>query len=307
MTQRHSHARRLGIAIALAVGLLVAPTAPADDLEVERDFPWYEDLRNVYFVTAPFAEGIEDVANTTNVDPCDTVDTGPDGVVNADDLLCTLWGGGDLAEQRGAMSVVHYDGGACSYRARTGLKLPTGERLFIGGGFQYQPEFGYTVQVGRVTEDAPPPVNRVVLSGHCDPAFPGRLLVPIGCQNGAEVLHYPYNALYRTVDEILCGLEGVDWMPDPVTGNPDTCPNGLFMLGEDGAAVSVVLYNNDPDAPSPNQYIGRSVVQVPGSLVFVGSNYELKAGEAYLAYLSVKHSPTFWDPPTDECGGGGGG
>jgi hypothetical protein len=105
--------------------------------------------------------------------------------------------------------------------------------------------------------------------------------------------------MYRSVNEILCGLEGVDWVPDPGDPNGDPtnpapgeegepwCPNGIYdPAGDVGQAVVVQTFDNEPGSPGANLYQARTAVSLgPAGVSFFGGNYNLKPGEAYLVTL----------------------
>ena len=98
--------------------------------------------------------------------------------------------------------------------------------------------------------------------------------------------------MYTRSFEILCGLEGVDWVDANADGRPDTCTRGIF----DGTrAMTVSRFDN-------TELIGAAVshtvtlVPVVG-LRFTGTPYDLVPGDAYTAQLTSGHVPTTWLSP----------
>ena len=110
--------------------------------------------------------------------------------------------------------------------------------------------------------------------------------------------------MLRTANEILCGLETLDWVDvDPMDGNPDTCPAGIFdFASAPGSGATIQTFDNDPASPTGgNLYVGRTVISQGngefGAALFIGSNFDLKPGEAYLANRAdtqgVRTMPTY--------------
>ena len=121
-----------------------------------------------------------------------------------------------------------------------------------------------------------------------------------------ELISLPYHVTYTTSYEILCGLEGVDWVDDDADGRPDTCwddrnANGRRDPGEgltgvfDGSAAITVYY---PDMfPELNGITSHTAAWTLGRLRFTGTPFSLLAGEAYMLMLSPAHTPSLWYPP----------
>ena len=107
----------------------------------------------------------------------------------------------------------------------------------------------------------------------------------------------PPHVRYGKATELLCGEEGVDWQPD-VDGNPDRCDAGLFDPSN-GAAVTVTTFNNEPATPNENLFLARSVFATPGGeLRFLGPDYDVKPGEAYLMAMAPGYEDRVFLPPT---------
>ncbi len=119
---------------------------------------------------------------------------------------------------------------------------------------------------------------------------PGRTLQPNGtCQSYRQLayLNLPYHTMYRTANEILCGLEGVDWVDDG-TGAPDQCTAGLFDPVS-GVSVTTQAFSGS--------FVGRSAFDAGGIVRFIGTNFDLTPGDAYLFNMNTGYADRLWLPP----------
>jgi hypothetical protein len=274
-------------ALALVLGggvYLASGTAEASNMgfKLERSFSVVDNFRNVYYLSFPLFNGLGDIAGDPGPDgsPCGT---GPNGIVNADDALCDLFTDRDLSNGGAAMTLSLIDTSSCLFIGRTAQKTSPTNYLFIGAFTSdltnsANRQIGYLINVGAGPTD-PPLTNRAVVVGSHDPSFGGHTLSIAGCQR--DFINLPYHTMYRTANEVLCGLEGVDWMDADMDGNPDTCDNGVYDISS-GVSVVVQSFINDPASPNANRLIGRSVFDAGGSLFFLGPIYDLIPGEAYL-------------------------
>ena len=302
------------------------------NFELVRDPITMRPWLNVYFVSWPELTGLQDIANSypspASNNKC-VNDLGPpagpavpDGFLNADDILCTLWTSRD-----GVMSVNHFNEDTCRTEIRTAERGPFGIVFrsswdgYIdtnGDGVKDTPDpnqaldtdrtsnpsalddyrfIGYQVSVGHATNPTAVPANTAVLEGWCDDTWTGQVIAN-GCEPAFHFLHFPFGSLYLTADDILCGREGFDWFDADGDGDPDDCPNGIF---DGDTQVSVESLDNDPTSTpeSDNLSIARTVLRLEGNLVFLGRDFDLAAGEAYVVETSPAHRPTLWRPPTD--------
>jgi hypothetical protein len=145
---------------------------------------------------------------------------------------------------------------------------------------------GLMIIVGATV--VPPPQHRGVIVGSHDPSYTGRQIrqpVP-DCSPRLDIIAPPYHTMYTRANEILCGLEGLDWVDTtPADGNPDTCTAAIF----DGThQISVGTFDNvNDDAGVGDNSIRFRVVSFSlGQVRFQGPNFDLAPGEAYLLSIS---------------------
>jgi hypothetical protein len=277
-----------------------APSADASNMgfKLERAFEVHDGLRNFYFVSFPLFNGLSDTADSGNSsDPCGGP---PDGDINADDAICDLWTDRDSSMGGSGFTIQKFDTSTCLYVARTGVKVsPT--NFFFTGGFTapidsgVNREIGYLCNVARGPAD-PPIENRAVIVGSHDPSFAGH---PVDTAGGClqDIINVPYHTMYRQANEILCGLETVDWVDDDGDGAPDTCPNGIYDINSGpGQGATAQTFDNDPASPTANLYVARTVVNLGTSLRFLGSNFDLRPGEGYPINMAAGTSSVFLSP-----------
>jgi len=307
------------LAMALAGGVYLAG-APAQasnmGFKLEREFAPVNGFKNEFFVSFPLFNGLGDVANTTDPagNKCVGDTGGPaagDGVINGDDVICDLW-----TSRQGTFTVARYDISSCSFQVRFATIDPfTGNPGFSGTWVDPLPrDEAFRVSVQFV----PSVTNSAVIVGSHDPSYTGRSLRPnASCQafRQGAFLNLPYHTMYKNAVEILCGLEGTDWMRDPGTGNlvwltdnngdttPDPCPNGIYA----GKTITVSWFDNVDDNSGPagidtdNQNIACAVQPDPfgGGVLFpFGTDcYDLIPGEGYVVLMSNDHpGSTFLSP-----------
>lgn len=276
------------LALVMAGGVYLsisAGTAEASNMgfKLERSFSYTTGTRNLYLVSFPLFNGLGDVSDGAGC-------AAGDGVINADDALCDLATDRDASAGGALMTMQKYDDGACSFVGRTILKTPAGYS-FIGAFTDElttaaNREIGYFVNVNKNPAD-PDLENRAVIVGSHDPSWAGKMVSRTCSQT---LLNLPYHTMYRSANEILCGLEGVDWMDGDGNGNPDTCDAGLFDPTS-GVSVTVQTFSND------SGYAGRSVFAVGGNPVFIGTNFDLTPGDAYVFNMNTGYGDRLWLPP----------
>jgi len=291
--------RTTALLIVLAAVLSASPLA-AQDLSATRRFHAEPGVAGRYYLSLPFGGGLEDLANSSLSDPCDLSSASADGVLNADDLICTIWGAGDLASRHGVITVFDYTPD-CRVRARTALRTRFGGPvLFIGSAFDLRPEAGFQVSVA-VLPDQPLPDDTVTFTGPCAPALP---LQVVGGACPFALLNLPYDTLFRTANDILCGLENIWWYDADGDGDPDTCPHGLFDA-VDGLPVTISYYQNRwdefRDPRSGPVYIPRAVFSSFGDVYFIGTNFDLVDGDGIIVEFSTGDGERDWDPPVEDC------
>ena len=105
--------------LALAPLFLAAGGTQAQDLTATLHIHTTPGYLNYYFVSVPYSGGIPDVANSDlHGDHC----VGPtgmgDGVINADDVICDIWGSGNPAQRVGSFILTRFDPDTCVTQGR---------------------------------------------------------------------------------------------------------------------------------------------------------------------------------------------
>jgi hypothetical protein len=275
---------------------LSAGTAEASNMgfKLERSFSWTMGQKNLYLVSFPLFNGLGDVSDNNTC-------SGSDGIINASDALCDLATDRDLATAPQPLMVFQrLNESTCIFEGRTLLKVGPATYSFVGS-FQSEltspenREVGFIINVNAKSTD-PAPENRAVIVGSHDPSWAGKMITRV-CPK--SYLNLPYHTMYRTADEILCGLAGFDWVDEVNNGSgdptpdtqPDTCPNGLF---DPGTGLPVVAQTFDG-----TRFVGRTVFGPPGAGTpqAVGNNFDLTPGDAYLFNMPVGYPGRLWLPP----------
>lgn len=281
----------LALAMAGGVYLTTGPDASASNMgfKLERSFSVVTGARNLYFVSFPLFNGLGDIGTSGAGANCDA----GDGVVNAVDALCDLTTDRDLVTApSGIMTIQRYNEATCGFEGASMTKTPLGFS-FIGTAFELTTptnrEVGYIVSVGKNAAD-PTIENRAVIVGSHDPSWAGKL-VTRACPR--TYLNLPYHTMYRSANEILCGLRGVDWDPvDPgnPNSNPDACGAGLFDPVS-GVSATVQAFDN------ATGFVGRTALRVGGNLQFIGTDFDLTPGDAYVFGANTGYQDRLWLPP----------
>jgi hypothetical protein len=187
------------------------------------------------------------------------------------------------------MAIQHQNETSCLFEGLIMLKL--GPSVRISGAFTEElttpanREVGYFVNAFKAAPD-PDLENRAVIVGSHDPSWAGKMIertCPLA------VLSLPYHTMYRTAAEVLCGLEGIDWVDDNMDGKPDTCDQGLYDPVSGVGATVQTLVNG----------VGGQGYQAfnPGTLLFVGTNFDLTPGDGYVFNMNDGYQPRRWNPP----------
>lgn len=288
-------------ALLVAGGVYLTPgTAQASNMgfKLERDFRVVPAFQNIYLLSFSLFNGLGDVGATTVPSGNHCVgDPGsaaaPDGVVDSFDALCDLWTDRTI---NGSFAFNRFDRDTCQFQTTFGSKGPFGV-TFGGVAFNLERDAGMWITVSSTAPTLP--TNRAVVVGSHDPSYTGRTIrVPSpDCTPRNDLMNLPYHTMYQRANEILCGLEGVDWVDADSNGNPDTCTRGIF----DGThAISVGTFDNIADSSVTtvdNQFSFRIVTIVFGRLSFSGPNFDLTPGDAYIASISPTHVPTTFLSP----------
>jgi hypothetical protein len=261
---------------------LTSGTAEASNMgfKLERSFSYVTGAQNLYLVSFPLFNGLGDVSDGAGC-------AAGDGIINADDALCDLATDKDTSAGGALMTMQRYNDGSCVYEGRTILKV--GSNFSFIGGFTEElttpgnREIGYFINVNKNPAD-PDLENRAVIVGSHDPSWAGKL-VSRTCP--FTVLNLPYHTMYRSANEILCGLEGVDWDDADGDGNPDTCDNGLYDPVS-GVSVTAQAFEGS--------FVGRSAFNA-GGVRFIGTNFDLTPGDAYIFSMNTGYQDRTFAPP----------
>jgi hypothetical protein len=302
------------LALTVAGGVYLAgQPAEASNMgfKLERSLDLIRDVNNrphgnLYYVSFPLFNGLGDVANSapTPNNKCVGDPTGPpagDNVINADDAICDLW-----TSRQGDMAFTYIDRDTCSKRSRTATNQGAIIGIRFSGAYTdvLTRDVGYAVNIGSAGSTTLSPQNRAVIVGSHDPSYAGRqILFAPGCgptANREDLLNLPYHTMYQFADEILCGLENVDWVDANGDGKPDTCDpaRGAIFDGQTGQfhGLSVTTFDNDANT-FVSRVVTRNALLPPPGLVFTNTNFDLRPGDAYLLNLSRQHVPTTFLSP----------
>jgi len=276
------------LALVMAGGVyLCTGTAEASNMgfKLERSFSYTTGARNLYLVSFPLFNGLGDVSDGAGC-------AAGDGIVNANDALCDLATDRDSSAGGALMTIQRLNESSCLFEGRTILKV--GANFSFIGGFTDElttptnREVGYFINVNKNPAD-PDLENRAVIVGSHDPSWAGKM-VSRACP--FTILNLPYHTMYRSANEILCGLKGVDWNPsDPGNpdSDPDTCDAGLYDPVS-GVSVTTQTFDN------ASGYAGRSAFNA-GGVRFIGTNFDLTPGDAYLFNMNTGYQDRLWLPP----------
>jgi hypothetical protein len=261
---------------------------------VQRGFPVVPGFGNTYLVSWPAFVGVEDVADSSALgDHCVGDANGPpvgDGSYDSDDAICWLWEGWRTDALNSAFTISYFDDFSCLWTSRFAVVLASGTR-FGGTPFDLGVARAYMITVAGAGS-----LNPGELIGSHDPSFPGAVIGSNTC--GIDLIPLRYDSLFKTADEILCGLEGPDWSDADGDGQPDTCPNGIFD-DVPGTLITITSFDNDPGSrpETDNLWFGRSVARLGSTLVFAGADFGLAPGHGYLVSWSQGQVPRAYFQP----------
>lgn len=321
------------VALAMAVaGGVYLPGTPAHasnmgfklerNFRVERDAVSGAAFQNLYWLSFPLFNGLGDVANTVgdgiHTNKC-VGDSNPafpgqaagDGIINADDAICDLWGGRNQAGgcPQCIFTISRFVTDQCFESSRSANFTFTGNIAF-GGTFTgvLNREEGYKIIVGA---QAPNTVNNnAVIVGSHDPSYAGQT-IHVFCSPQQYWLNLPYHTMYQKADEILCGLfgPGNDWDDvAPADGKPDQCPMGVYdnvTVHNSSYALTVQTFDNVLDGTGPggtnsdNTFLNRTIsFNFAGAIAYTGVSFNLIPGDAYQLLLPrTGHADTTWLTP----------
>jgi hypothetical protein len=237
-------------------------------------------------LSLPSWPGLPDVGSGADGWPCDEPG---DGAFTSRDLACDLWSSRD-ATSRSRFSVEWVDSVDCAFEAAHGDLAPGRAASVLGtlADFGSPPLRGAGIGVRLASAATSNPVSLV---GAHDPDDAGYVLTTRGDTCFFHVVSVPYHCVYRSAEELLCGVEGVDWVRD-MRGDPDRCENGIFDPVS-GAAVSVTMLS------SSGWFQSRTAVRDPlFGQTFAGASFAVVPGDAYVVVLSAGYQDRLFRPPT---------
>jgi hypothetical protein len=296
--------------------------------KLERSFPVVREnmsdplssFENGYVLAWPLFNGLGDVADSSFGgptphskcvgDPGNSPAAG-DGIVNTTDAICDLFT--DRSTNGNSFAISRFNRDTCQFEPYSAAFSTFQGMSFAGTAFPLDRDAGSWITVNATALPPNVPQNRAVIVGSHDPSYTGRQIrLPIppppatDCSPRQDIIAPPYHSMYQKANEILCGLEGLDWvdtLPGPPDGNPDTCTRGIFDGGVGPThSISVLTFDNVNDgAGQDNGFITRvakiDAFPPPAHLAFAGTNFDLTPGEAYYVSISPAHvTTTFLSP-----------
>lgn len=278
------------LALALAGGVyLSGGTANASNMgfKLERSFTHTDGLRNLYFVAFPLFNGVGDVCNEGADPVCTSLSGGPgDDMITACDAACDLWT--DIGSvTSGAFALQRVNPLTCEFLATTINRSAFGTTLAAGPGVELEPlrDIAWAVTIAQDVDTD----NRAVIVGSHDPSYAGYTLPdPDNCR--LAFINTPYHTMYRTADEILCGLETVDWDDTDGDGNPDSCPNGIWDPVSK-VLVAVQTFEN------LSGFAARSVSESGFGFSWGGADFDLEPGLGYVVNTDPGYTPRVYLTP----------
>jgi hypothetical protein len=304
------------LALTLAGGVyMTAGVAQASNMgfKLERNFAVVREnpsdpltgFLNIYQHCYPKFNGLGDVADATFTglaSKCVGDPGGPtagDGNIDSFDAICDSFTDRLLANGN-SFNFSRFNRDTCLFETTSCAKGFTGV-TFGGAPFALERGAGFWITVNATSPT--PPQNRSVTVGSHDPSWTGRQIrIPAsGCIPRQDLIDLDYHSMYQAADEILCGLQGVDWRDDNGDGNPDTCTRGIY----DGANLMAIQtfdnINDDSTDTTDNQMNTRTVSFItfppPGRLAFAGVNFDLTPGDGYQLSISPGHVTTTYISP----------
>jgi hypothetical protein len=295
-------AATLALTLAGGVYLTAGPVQASNmGFKLERSFAVVREnpadrftaFQNIYMLSFPLFNGLGDIGSSSVVS--DNCAAGPDGIVDSVDAICDLFT--DRSTQGNSFGFLRFNRDTCLFEGQTASFSPLFGLRLSGTAFVLERDAGFWITVGAT--DINPPANRAVVVGSHDPSYTGRQIrVPASaCVPKIDLINLPYHSMYQKANEVLCGLEGVDWVDvAPADGKPDTCPRGIF---DGNALIQVLTFDNvNDDTPSDNGFAARQVVLSPlFGLQFQGPNFDLIPGDAYEVAMVPTHVTTTFISP----------
>lgn len=332
------------LALSMAGGVyLTSVPAQASNMgfKLERDVDYRVNtggtpLQNIYWVSVPYFNGLGDLANTlaTNTNKCVGETGGPlaaDGWINVDDVLCDWWQSRITAPgaPAGTFSVTYFKRSDCIPATRNAV-FRFGAPNFSGDIFPVDDgdpdpsnntdlwtDIGYQVNLAAPVGSTP--TNRIIVVGSHDPAFAGHSVVatadcavtggtPPCCAATApqrDIVAVPYHTMYRKAVELLCGLEGTDWVDDGrradgittagTAGDArpdhvDECDTSIF----DGtnSMASSMFFNDEVTNGVKTCTVALRFGNISWTACPDNQNFDLVPGEGYLLNISQTHATT---------------
>jgi hypothetical protein len=265
------------------------------------------DFLNLYYVSLPERLGMPDIADSRDPNPCAPAAGVGDGIVTADDLLCSWWTSGT-----GSFMVSGFDAATCTFLDRMILREESDctsapETLFVGSWTAPLSD-GQALQVSVTRQPGvAPAVNSALTVGSADPARPCQVIAEpalgpggVDCAPRQRLLSIPWDGLDRQARELLCGREGRDWVYSdaPTNRKPSACNAGIFNNSVGfRKATAAGTFDNVGDGSTDNQYTWSSIsFSALTGLSFGGVIVDLRPTDAAYVFLSLGHGSTTYCP-----------
>jgi hypothetical protein len=288
-----------------ALCLLVATAAHAQ-VTATVHFQTYPNttLGSYYFVSYPHSTPIPDLANSSQVglDKCDIGANGPDGTINADDLICWTWGDGDPARRVGGFQLTTWDSASCRPVSRTAFHR-AGSLVFTGTPFAFDPTVGYRIDLAPGSGGVQQSFTKTFVDD-CNTAFAPKTYHPATCASGMlGYLWIPYDYAFATAEGALCGD---DTCSDATRcSDPTTCDTGLFppnpRTTSPVTSVQLGVAHHDDTYAGTVTY-ARTVAFILGTrIVHTGVSYDIEPGASAMLLATAPTSDIVWDPARDTC------
>jgi hypothetical protein len=240
-----------------------------------------------FLLALPLNLGTGDIADAAAAQPCsETGALRSDGVIDALDLLCELW-----TSRQGGLWISRHVASPAGWQSR-GIWRTPGGAIVTAGDWTAPILHGEAVVATVLAPAAGSVVNDAVIVGSHDPSQPCPVIDAPGAAPATGVLNVFYHSMFRSGNDLLCGLKGMAWEDLDLDGDPDTCTGGLFDPSSPGSA-SVADVRDSGVAV-------RSVVADPAAphgLRFSGPDFALEPTRAAAVVLSPGQPAATWCQP----------
>lgn len=247
---------------------------------VDIDSPAIPGQGGVSLRSLPLSVGTADLADPTATPPCSEPGAPQsDGVVDALDLACELW-----ESRQGSLWIWHLTA-AGAWEGRGVWRLPGGG-VAHGGSWTDPIVLGEAIAVHALAPPGGSVTNSIRFAG---------AHLPLPCPSvgpGGGLLNIFYHTMYRTADELLCGLRNRDWSDADGDGLPDTCDASLF----DPSAGGSTCVSDVRDGITTTRCVFADS-SLPTDLRFEGTDFNLEITFAASVSFSPEQPGAVWCQP----------